>query len=686
MALDSMTPAMPAPVRRHVDAPVRPGVMTAPSEAATPKEAVRGSAVAEVIAQEIKNVTQGRMMVGAWQTYQQATHQSAPVRESGNVVPPLPVRLLNLALNVTQAGRRLDAPLLDGAVTAQPGQITAQPQPTTAAPTADQPTLQPRPDNVPNLPTTPAPSFPATAEDEGGRVPQSPIDPVSAKASRPVPVGIPADAPVAPDATGAFEALVTGETDDLDILADWPEEEAIDDEVWPDEVSPEAAAEFLTALGNVVAGQNAQAAATPADPAEAPVTAPRQERSRGVLPGPLPLQDHMEAFQANTLVSGTSTDAPDTQTGVPAPVITPAAAPAPAVAAATPVPAPVSRPAAQPVVAGAVPQPAQAPVAEDAAPATTPVRPESRRAAPARRAVEPTRVRVDAADADLPVGLIPREMVQAVPPETSAAEPPAVAAVAAGDSRSGGDSGGNGDTPPDQRRNPEAPAAAAPTGMPTGFVNPMAFTPQATPTAEPGVADEGLSIDAAAQRSRVATPAAESDPIGPVTVRSAEVAASRTPEAAARPAEPQPMAAAAAMSSQQLIDAVNDGVPVHFAQFPNLVEGLVASKPFVDKTVDVVLQPENLGRIRLQVSLVEGGTAIKIAIATQSVAAQQVFESYGSRMQQIAQSQGYTLKEFDVKISDRPIRSEGRGNGGNDAAGQRQGRRKRRGRNDDSTV
>lgn len=523
-------------------------------------------------------------------------------------------------------------------------------------------------------------------------MPQSPIDPVSVKPGRPVPVGIPVDAPVAPTAGDAFDALVTDEADDFDILADWPEEEAVDDEVWPDTVAPEAAAEFLMALGNVVAGQQppvegspepaidavAATQSTAASPATSPVPAPP-----AALPGPLPLQDHMAAVQATTRVSGTPVALPNADGAAPGPQ----AAPVTDDAVATPVPfgpamapAPMAPPVAGPAAVTAAAGPQVAPVAAETTAPVAP-RPESRRVAPARRAVEPTRVRVDAADADLPIGLIPKDLVQPQPIEAVVADAPAAAVTAP--ASSDGFPGGQDDTPSD-RQDGQEPAVPQSDDVPAGFVNPLAFTPQVTPTIEPGVEETGLAVDAAPRRAGAAS--RESEAIGPITVRSSEVAASRAPEAASRPTEPQPTVAMAAMTSQQLIDAVNDGVPVHFSQFPTLVEGLVASKPFVDKTVDVVLQPENLGRIRLEVSLVDGGTAIKVAIATQTMAAQQVFESYGPRMQQIVQSQGYTLKEFDVKVSDRPIRSEVRGQSGNDATGQRQNRRRRRGNNDDSTI
>jgi flagellar hook-length control protein FliK len=246
--------------------------------------------------------------------------------------------------------------------------------------------------------------------------------------------------------------------------------------------------------------------------------------------------------------------------------------------------------------------------------------------------------------------------------------------------------GGSSDSSADQRRNPDPQAAPAPE-VPAGFVNPLAFSAQPVLGSDGGEAE--VAVDGISRRSATAAPTTEADAeaIGPITVRAAEAAVSRAPEAAGRPTEPTPIMNTAGMSSQQLVDAVNDGAPLHFSQFQNLVQGIVASKPFVDKTVEVVLQPEGLGRIRLEVSLVDGGTAIKIAIATQSQAALGVFEAYGKNMQQIAQSQGYTLKEFDVKMTDRPIRSDSRGGqGGNDAPGQRQGRRKRRGRDDDGTV
>jgi flagellar hook-length control protein FliK len=661
-----------------------------------------------MIAPEIENAANGRMMVGAWQTYQLTPSVPASVRETGSMVPPLPVRLLNLALNFTAVGRRLDAPLLDGAVIAQPGLATFTAVAAPVAPNAVRPSFPASPAVDADVPVMTAPTLPQTTGDEGGRVPQSPIEPVAAKPARAgQPVAIPAENVVPVEKDDTFDALISDEASDLDILADWPEEEAIDGEVWPDEVPPEAAAEFLMALGNVVAAQSAPAEPnSSADAVDAPVVAPHAAKRTGALPGPLPLRDHMANLQASAFHSGTPVDLPDTPVpaaaGTDEPMVAAdrPVAPAPAQTA-TSVPsrpaAPTGHPAAaQPATPMGIPVAPQqpdspvSPASAEAAPAApaAPARVEARRnAAAARRAAEPTRVRADAADQDLPIGLIPKEMVQLPAADQLAPEPAARASVAAPEAQSGhADSGHDqGDAPPEQRQTPEAPVASEAAAQ-TGFVNPMAFTAQPVMTSEGGDAEDSLVVEAGARTTAKAAPAAESDTLGPITVRTAEAAVAKAPEAAPRQAEPTPVVTTAGMSAQQLIDAVNDGVPMHFAQFPALMEGIVGSKPFVEKTVDIVLQPENLGRIRLEVSLVDGGSAIRVAIATQSVAAQQVFESYGTRLQQIAQSQGYALKEFDVKVSDRPIRSEGRGQAGNDATGQRQNRRRRRGGRDDSTI
>jgi hypothetical protein len=701
LSLSEVAPAMAAPtqapVRRAPEAPVRPGVVSAPTMATESADGVRGDVSPEMIAAVIENAATGRMMVGAWQTYQQSPVESAPVRETGTVVPPLPVRLLNLALNVAQAGRRLDAPLLDGALPVPPRPVDVATAAVPAAATAARLPLQPTPIVDADAPIIAAPATPPTAGAEGGRVSQSPVEPVAAKPAPRPSVGIPVDAPVVAFDDG-FANLVAEGTDDLDILADWPEEEGIDNEIWPDEVSPEAAAEFLTALGNVVAGQTMPLPAMTADDAPAVTEAPRPEPRR-TLPGPLPLQAHMDSLQSQAFVSGTpdadapvSPAAPGRPTDSAAPIAPPVRDVAPQPASTAPVsgnrPAPAIP--AIPGVVPAVPAPpapvqAEQPVDEAETP-TAPVRPEPRRPAAGRRAAEPSRVRVDAADDDLPIGLIPKEMVQPAAFEVTAPEPspaPIVAPAAAS-----ADGGGNSDPSGDQRQNRDPQAVPAPEA-PAGFVNPLAFSAQSVLSNEGGEAETEVAVEGVSRRPAAPTPTtgSESEAIGPISVRSAEAAVSRAPEAATRPTEPTPIMNTAGMTSNQLVDAVNDGAPLHFSQFQNLVQGIVANKPFVDKTVEVVLNPEGLGRIRLEVSLVDGGTAIKIAIATQSQAALGVFEAYGKNMQQIAQSQGYTLKEFDVKMTDRPIRSDSRGGqAGNDAAGQRQGRRKRRGRDDDGTV
>jgi hypothetical protein len=687
LSLDSVAPTMAAPVKRDAEVPARPVLAGVPAATVAPAEAVRGDVQTEVITSDIENATSGRMMVGAWQTYQQTPAVPASVRETGTMVPPLPVRLLNLALNLTSAGRRLDAPLLDGAVVTQPGLTTFNAVAVPVAPTADRSPIQSSPAADVTMPMDVAPTLPQTTGDVGGTVPQSPIDPVAAKPQRRSPVGIPTDAPVPVAVGDAFDAMVTDEASDLDILADWPEEEAIDGDLWPDEVPPEAAAEFLMALGNVVAGQSGQAtAAAPATPDAAevapsgerrPAAAPSLSEHRPApLPGPLPLHDHMANVQANTLMSGTPTEQPDapapaTATTDAAPLSTgtgregrtPAPTAAPTAAGQAPIPA------AAPMTPAAGPVPPNAPIVDTTAPvaaAPAPARPDVRRPAPVRRAPEPVRARSEANEGALPIGLIPKAMVQPAAMEAPVTEPVLASGSPLPEATSGGLADHDGDAPPDQRQ--QTDTGVMPQAEPSpSFVNPMAFTPRPEVGNEAGAPVETLTVDAGTRRTTMAAPSVDADPIGPITVRTAEVAASKAPEAVAKMAEPGPPVTTAGMSAQQLIAAVNDGVPVHFAQFPNLVQGIVASKPFVDKTVDVVLQPENLGRIRLEVSLVEGGTAIRVAIATQTAAAQQVFESYGSRMQQIVQSQGYALKEFEVKISDRPIRSEGRGQSGNDA-------------------
>ncbi|MBC7542801.1 MAG: flagellar hook-length control protein FliK [Candidatus Sericytochromatia bacterium] len=543
---------------------------------------------------------------------------------------------------------------------------------------------------------------------------QPQVEPIGQATVKTMPVAVPVEptAVPAPEEV-AFADLVS--EDDLDVLAEWPDEELFAEETV--DLRPDSAAAFLTALGTAI-----NPAIVPnfvAAQADGEFTDGGEVRPTATTSRRLPMAEHMSRVQDNSRITGNAapaetTHGSDAPMAAPAPpaVSTPAVpnrrqptqdAPAPAVRVPDPMTGRVSAP---PPAArmGAGGLPPVAPPAKTAAPPTpsaatpavstpkTPVDSGSpaaqplvggRRAVEGRRSVAPGRARPEYDD--LPVGFIPKEAVQqAGAAEPEVARPSGVTPPAAGGSNDAGESG-------DGRRDQQQRSSGSPVATPTqaatpGFVNPMVSEAQAPAVA----ANAAVSADAGVAERRATGAAAlpESDDIGPTTVRSETVTTrlSQPAEAAATAPEAPVFNATASMTSQQLVDAVNDGVPLHFAQFPELVQAIVTTKPFVEKTVDIVLQPEGLGRVRLEVSLVDNGTAIRIAMTTQSAAAKQVMESYLPKIQQIAQSQGYVLKDPEVKVSDRPIRSsEGKGQAGSDSAGSRQNRRRRR-NNDDGTV
>ncbi len=696
-------PMPPVPTRRTNDSLPAPVVAAPVTAGLIVPGAVSGAWTTMAETAERLAVVPGRMMVGAWQQYQgEKTAAVLPLKEVGTVVPPLPVRLLNLALNVAAAGRRLDAPLLDGSMLVRPGLIASVPAPASVAPTVVDSPL-PTPTSVPAisvaLPASPQPEAPAA---KGNAMPQPQVDPVMPAKSKSAPVLSSPESAVTPkldDVT--FSDMVTD--DDLAALADWPEEDAIDDDSEPDAVAPETAAAFLAALGNSI-----NPAIVPAfvpTPTVVPQGDSGEVRPAVAKPRRLPLADHMAAVQQRGFVTGDVPVAP--AASAPGTAHVPAAArpetPAPAGAhPGQPLPtatAPAGTvgmgPGPTPVVTTAGPGAAVLfPATDDPAEAGPDVpsvpngtgRPTqaAHRNTEGRRSAATGRPRPEAVSAAMPNAFIPKEAVQQPKgPEPEAARP---AEVTAAPSTGTGGSSNGGDGRRDQQQSAPTPAVpSAPT--PSAFINPAAFGTQ--PTAAAASADGTVSgVSSGALGRRMETPnLPEGDGIGPITVRSEAVQgnAPQTRNEVAEAPEAPVFVSTAGMTGQQLIDAVNDGVPLHFAQMPDLVQAIVTTKPFVERTVDVVLQPENLGRIRLEVSLVDNGTAIRIAITTQSSAAQKVMESFVPRIQQIAQGQGYAVKEAEVKVSDRPIRSDSKGQGGSDSAGSRQNRRRRR-NNDDGTV
>lgn len=248
-----------------------------------------------------------------------------------------------------------------------------------------------------------------------------------------------------------------------------------------------------------------------------------------------------------------------------------------------------------------------------------------------------------------------------------------------------GDTSGGQQQGRQQERREAAPMEPSVDVVPPGAIAPAPMMGGATPPL--AGAQEGAAVQPtadAARRVTMPTPASnvrQDDGVGPITVRREivghePVKPMTSPAAASTGTPVMPLA----LTAPQVIAAINDGLPIHFSQLPALMESVLSQKPIVERTVEVVLEPANLGRIKLELTLADGGQALKLVIHTQTVAAQRVMESFLPKVQQIAQGQGYALREADVRVSDRPIRAESRQ--GDNPAGGRQGRRRRRGGGD----
>ena len=107
------------------------------------------------------------------------------------------------------------------------------------------------------------------------------------------------------------------------------------------------------------------------------------------------------------------------------------------------------------------------------------------------------------------------------------------------------------------------------------------------------------------------------------------------------------------LQPNQIIQAINDGVPIHYSEIPSVVQEFIATNlnnPGELLKLNITLRPENLGQVNMNISLTED-KHINLAIETITASAQKILDTYFSDIRQVAAANGFALKDFSIKVN-----------------------------------
>ncbi|MBF2052358.1 MAG: flagellar hook-length control protein FliK [Candidatus Sericytochromatia bacterium] len=127
------------------------------------------------------------------------------------------------------------------------------------------------------------------------------------------------------------------------------------------------------------------------------------------------------------------------------------------------------------------------------------------------------------------------------------------------------------------------------------------------------------------------------------------------------------------MSAAQVIQAVNQNIPIHVANFPAFVNQVIQTQGArlnVVQSIDVTLQPAHLGQVTAQFQLTKQNQVV-VSLYTQSLATAKTLESYVQEIQQIVGKTQFSLSAVTIKQAVAPARSAG--GSGQTSTGQQQG-------------
>ena len=134
-----------------------------------------------------------------------------------------------------------------------------------------------------------------------------------------------------------------------------------------------------------------------------------------------------------------------------------------------------------------------------------------------------------------------------------------------------------------------------------------------------------------------------------------------------------PAAQQAPLTATQVINAINNNVPVHIADFPAFVNRVLQTLDpgsRVMQSFEVSLRPADLGQVTAQFSLTTK-SQVMITMYTQSAVTAQTLEACKQEIQQIVEKTQLTLGQLVVKQAIAPARQGGQtSQGGSFGSGQ----------------
>jgi hypothetical protein len=115
------------------------------------------------------------------------------------------------------------------------------------------------------------------------------------------------------------------------------------------------------------------------------------------------------------------------------------------------------------------------------------------------------------------------------------------------------------------------------------------------------------------------------------------------------------------LSASQVIQAVNQNIPIHVSNFPAFVNQVIqtqGSRLNVVQSIDITLQPAHLGQVTAQFQLTRQNQVV-VTLYTQSLATAKTLESYVQEIQQIVGKTQFSLSAVNIKQAVPAVKSAG---------------------------